>query len=181
MRSARQSPILRRISTGGTKNSRSSREMRDKNSRPALADHPANLQEYDTVLLGFPIWWYTAPTIINTFLESHDFSGKTISHPVCHFGRQRIRQYSTGSEAQCGFLGSDPGGAPSEWQAPGICDPGMALGAGNLSRRSTAIPGTWGTGFFRWASAWKSRFPKVRNHSFSTATNCLADRPLAVF
>ena len=37
-----------------------------------------NLQEYDTVLLGFPIWWYTAPTIINTFLESHDFAGKTI-------------------------------------------------------------------------------------------------------
>ena len=60
------------------KNSRSSREMRDKNSRPALADHPVNLQEYDTVLLGFPIWWYTAPTIINTFLESHDFAGKTI-------------------------------------------------------------------------------------------------------
>ena len=51
---------------------------RDKNSRPALADHPVNLQEYDTVLLGFPIWWYTAPTIINTFLESHDFAGKTI-------------------------------------------------------------------------------------------------------
>lgn len=78
MRSARQSHILRRISTGGTKTPGSSREMRDKNSRPALADHPVNLQEYDTVLLGFPIWWYTAPTIINTFLESHDFAGKTI-------------------------------------------------------------------------------------------------------
>ena len=46
------------------KNSRSSREMRDKNSRPALADHPVNLQEYDTVLLGFPIWWYTAQMCI---------------------------------------------------------------------------------------------------------------------
>ena len=60
------------------KNSRSSKEMRDKNSRPALADKGANIQEYDTVFLGFPIWWYVAPTIINTFLESYDFSGKTI-------------------------------------------------------------------------------------------------------
>lgn len=50
----------------------------DKNSRPALADKGANIQEYDTVFLGFPIWWYVAPTIINTFLESYDFSGKTI-------------------------------------------------------------------------------------------------------
>ena len=102
-------------------------------------------------------------------------------HPVCHFGRQQIRQYSTGSEAQCGFLGSDPGGTPSEWQAPGICDPGMALGAWNLSRRSTAIPGTWGTGFFRRASAWKSRFPKVRRHPLSAAMNYMTDWPLAVF
>lgn len=60
------------------KNSRSSKEMRDKSSRPALADKGANIQEYDTVFLGFPIWWYVAPTIINTFLESYDFSGKTI-------------------------------------------------------------------------------------------------------
>lgn len=60
------------------KNSRSSKEMRDKNSRPSLADKDANIQEYDTVFLGFPIWWYVAPTIINTFLESYDFSGKTI-------------------------------------------------------------------------------------------------------
>lgn len=60
------------------KNSRSSKEMRDKNSRPALADKGANIQEYDTVFLGFPIWWYVAPTIISTFLESYDFSGKTI-------------------------------------------------------------------------------------------------------
>lgn len=42
------------------------------------------------MLLGFPIWWYTAPTIINTFLESHDFAGKTIIL-FCHFGRQRIQ------------------------------------------------------------------------------------------
>lgn len=59
-------------------NSRSSVEMNDKSSRPALADHDANIAAYDTILLGFPIWWYVAPTIINSFLESYDFSGKKI-------------------------------------------------------------------------------------------------------
>lgn len=60
------------------KKSRSSVEMSDKSSRPGLADKGANIKSYDTVLLGFPIWWYVAPTIINTFLESYDFSGKKI-------------------------------------------------------------------------------------------------------
>ena len=58
--------------------SRSSVEMRDKSSRPALADKKAKLDGVDVVFLGFPIWWYVAPTIINTFLEAYDFSGKTI-------------------------------------------------------------------------------------------------------
>ena len=52
--------------------------MNDKNSRPALADTDAPMAEHDVIFLGFPIWWYVAPTIINTFLESYDFSGKTI-------------------------------------------------------------------------------------------------------
>ena len=60
------------------KSSRSSLEMQDKSSRPAIADKNANIEAYDVIYLGFPIWWYTAPTIINTFLESYDFSGKTI-------------------------------------------------------------------------------------------------------
>lgn len=60
------------------KRSRSSVEMNDKASRPALADRDAKIEDYDVVFLGFPIWWYVAPTIINTFLESYDFSGKTI-------------------------------------------------------------------------------------------------------
>lgn len=60
------------------KQSRSSVEMRDKSSRPALADTDANIAGYDTIFVGFPIWWYVAPTIINTFLESYDFSGKKI-------------------------------------------------------------------------------------------------------
>ena len=60
------------------KQSRSSVEMRDKNSRPALADADANIADYDTIFIGFPIWWYVAPTIINSFLEAYDFSGKKV-------------------------------------------------------------------------------------------------------
>ena len=59
-------------------NSRSSVEMRDKNSRPELADKSAKIEGHDVIFIGFPIWWYVAPTIINTFLESYDFSGKNI-------------------------------------------------------------------------------------------------------
>ena len=59
--------------------SRSSVEMSDKASRPTLADKHANRADYDVIYLGFPIWWYVAPHIINTFLESYDFTGKTIA------------------------------------------------------------------------------------------------------
>lgn len=59
-------------------NSRSTIEMKNKASRPAIADNNAHVSDYDTILLGFPIWWYTAPTVINTFLERYDFSGKTV-------------------------------------------------------------------------------------------------------
>lgn len=58
--------------------SRSSTEMNDPSSRPELADQDVNLVSYDRIFLGFPIWWYTAPRIIQTFLESYDFTGKTI-------------------------------------------------------------------------------------------------------
>ena len=60
------------------KKSRSSVEMSDKTIRPAIADTDANIEAYDEIVIGFPIWWYVAPTIINTFLESYDFSGKKI-------------------------------------------------------------------------------------------------------
>lgn len=60
------------------KQSRSSVEMSDHSSRPAIAGTKSDLAQYDTVYVGFPIWWYIAPTIINTFLESGDFSGKRI-------------------------------------------------------------------------------------------------------
>ena len=58
--------------------SRTSVEMQDKNSRPALADKNANIADAEIIFLGFPIWWYVAPHIINNFLESYDFSGKKI-------------------------------------------------------------------------------------------------------
>ena len=60
------------------KSSRSSVEMKDKQSRPALADGDAPVAGADVIFLGFPIWWYVAPAIVNTFLERYDFSGKTI-------------------------------------------------------------------------------------------------------
>lgn len=60
------------------KKSRSSVEMNDPSSRPAIGSKRDNMADYDTVFVGFPIWWYVAPTIINTFLESYDLTGKTI-------------------------------------------------------------------------------------------------------
>ena len=59
------------------KQSRSSVEMQDKSSRPAIVKD-ADISDYDTIFIGFPVWWYTAPTIINTFIEAYNFSGKTI-------------------------------------------------------------------------------------------------------
>jgi flavodoxin len=58
--------------------SRSSIEMKDPSSRPKIAGKAENMNEYNVIFVGFPIWWYVAPTIISTFLESYDFSGKTI-------------------------------------------------------------------------------------------------------
>ena len=60
------------------KKSRSSVEMSNKKIRPEITDTDAHIKEYDTIILGLPIWWYVAPTIVNTFLEKYDFSGKKI-------------------------------------------------------------------------------------------------------
>ena len=60
------------------KNSRSSVEMNDPLSRPEIAEMLPNMADYDTVFVGYPIWWYVAPHIINTFVESYDLSGKTL-------------------------------------------------------------------------------------------------------
>lgn len=59
-------------------NARSTIEMKDKKIRPEIVDTDAQIAEYDEILIGFPIWWYVAPTIINTFLEKYDFTGKKI-------------------------------------------------------------------------------------------------------
>ena len=60
------------------KNSRSTIEMNDPACRPAIAEPIDDIGQYDTILIGFPIWWYVEPRIIDTFLESYDFSGKTL-------------------------------------------------------------------------------------------------------
>lgn len=60
------------------KKSRSSVEMSDKKFRPEISNTDVQVEKYDEIILGFPIWWYVAPTIINTFLEKYDFSGKKI-------------------------------------------------------------------------------------------------------
>lgn len=67
------------------KNSRSSVEMNDRSCRPAIANKVDNMADYDLVFVGFPVWWYREPSIIDTFMESYDFTGKTVV-PFCTSG-----------------------------------------------------------------------------------------------
>jgi len=60
------------------KQSRSSVEMADKSSRPAIIKDLKDADSYDVIYVGFPVWWYTAPTVINTFIETYGFKGKTV-------------------------------------------------------------------------------------------------------
>ena len=71
-------PYERRDLNWMDKKARSTVEMQDKNCRPALADHDAPIADADVVFIGFPIWWYREPSIIDSFLEAYDFSGKTV-------------------------------------------------------------------------------------------------------
>ena len=73
--------------------SRSSLEMRNPASRPAIIDRDPKLGQYDIVFVGFPVWWYIAPTVINTFLERYDFTGKTVI-PFATSGSSGIEQIS---------------------------------------------------------------------------------------
>lgn len=85
------------------KTSRSSVEMKDKTSRPEIKPTDAKAADYDEILIGFPIWWYVAPTIINTFLEAYDFTGKKITllqHPVEADLEKQYRNYSHPHRAQ---------------------------------------------------------------------------------
>ena len=63
---------------GWNDSSRGTLESKDRTTRPKVKNHVENMERYDTIFLGFPIWWYTAPTIVNTFLEQYDTSGKVI-------------------------------------------------------------------------------------------------------
>lgn len=81
------------------KHSRSTLEMKDPASRPEVSSHVDNMDQYDTVFVGFPIWWYVAPTIINTFLDEYDFSGKN-RDPLCNLRRQRHGQDAGGIEKE---------------------------------------------------------------------------------
>ena len=74
------------------KKSRSSLEMSDPTSRPAIAKKRDNMDEYDTIFVEFPIWWYIAPTIVNAFLESYDLTGKKI-YPVSQSASMDRSQY----------------------------------------------------------------------------------------
>ena len=70
-------------------NSRSSVEMNDRNCRPAIAESVSNMDDYDIVFVGFPVWWYREPSIIDTFMEAYDFTGKTVV-PFCTSGSSGI-------------------------------------------------------------------------------------------
>lgn len=63
---------------GWNESARGTRESKDRSTRPEVKNRVENFENYDTIYLGFPIWWFTAPTIVNTFLEQYDTSGKTI-------------------------------------------------------------------------------------------------------
>lgn len=79
-------------------NSRSTIEMNDAAARPAISGSVENMEQYDIVFIGYPIWWGEAPRIINTFVESYDFSGKTIV-PFCTSGGSGVGPSATNLEA----------------------------------------------------------------------------------
>ena len=80
--------------------SRSSVEMNDPSSRPAIAEPVKDMAQYDTILIGFPIWWYVEPRIVDTFLESYDFSGKTMI-PFATSGGSGIERAERSLQAHC--------------------------------------------------------------------------------
>lgn len=82
------------------RNSRSSVEMNDPASRLAIAQSLDNMAQYDTILVGFPIWWYVEPRIIDTFLESYDFSGKTMI-PFATSGSSGIEKAQQSLQVHC--------------------------------------------------------------------------------
>ena len=82
------------------KKSRSSVEMSDKSFRPAVANKVENMADYDVIFVAFPIWWYVAPTIINTFLEQYDLTGKTVV-PLATSGGSGMGSTNSGLAPSC--------------------------------------------------------------------------------
>lgn len=82
------------------KYSRSTKEMKDKSSRPAVAGKVADMESYDKIFVGFPIWWYVAPTIVNTFLEQYDLTGKTVV-PFATSGGSGMGRTNAGLAPSC--------------------------------------------------------------------------------
>ena len=82
------------------KKSRSTLEMKDPACRPAIAAPAENMERYDTVFVGFPVWWYVEPRIVDTFLESYDFSGKALI-PFATSGGSGIGKAEKSLEACC--------------------------------------------------------------------------------
>ena len=88
--------------------SRSSVEMKDPACRPAIAGDLPDLSRYDTIFVGFPIWWYVEPRIVDTFLESYDFSGKTVI-PFATSGGSGIERSESSLKAHCPAANWKPG------------------------------------------------------------------------
>lgn len=82
------------------KKSRSSIEMNDKSFRPAIDNKVDYMKQYDRIFIGFPIWWYVAPTIINTFLEQYDLTGKKII-PFATSGSSDMGKTNAGLQSSC--------------------------------------------------------------------------------
>ena len=82
------------------KKSRSTLEMNDPACRPAIEGQVNGMEQYDTILIGFPIWWYVEPRIVDTFLERYDFSGKTVI-PFATSGGSGIEKAERSLKAHC--------------------------------------------------------------------------------
>ena len=83
------------------KHSRSSVEMNDRSARPEIASRVADMARYDVVFVGFPVWWYREPSIIDTFMELYDFTGKTVI-PFCTSGGSGIGDSGANMQALAG-------------------------------------------------------------------------------
>ena len=104
------------------KKSRSTLEMNDPACRPAIASQVERMEQYDTVLVGFPVWWYVEPRIVDTFLESYDFTGKTMI-PFATSGGSGISKAEKSLREHC------PGG---NWKKGRLVNSGAAEWAGTM-------------------------------------------------